>query len=214
MPRRAGARLETAASRAMVPPRVPAAEAPPRAAAGIWPQPGDSDTSGTSCPSFPAISCNLRTSRFRPRVARSRVVAGLSRAFESCVQLSENRGVPGSSPGLAIRKAIRGLDFLVSGAASVSDTDRDTRRPVFSRPSPDRPSCPGIRRTTEHVPRHELGALVAGAQCLRGVRRATAPFQGFSRDGAHNHASADAWSSSAAGVSRSPPETLRSTRLR
>jgi hypothetical protein len=86
----------------------------------------------------------------------TRVLAGLSRAFECWAQLSENRGVPGSSPGLAIRKAMRCLDFLVSGAALVWDTDRDTRGPVFSSSSPHRPSCREIRQRTEHVPRHEL----------------------------------------------------------
>jgi hypothetical protein len=51
--------------------------------------------------------------------ARSRVVAGLSRAFEGCAQLSENRGVPGSSPGLAIRKAIHRLDFLFRSGSCI-----------------------------------------------------------------------------------------------
>jgi hypothetical protein len=40
-----------------------------------------------------------------------------SRKFECCVRLSENRGVPGSSPGLAIREPRGHRGFLLSGAS-------------------------------------------------------------------------------------------------
>jgi hypothetical protein len=64
-------------------------------------RPGQKDTSGLSWPTLPTISFNLRTWQLFPMPRGTRVLAGLSRAFECSAQLSENRRVPGSSPGLA-----------------------------------------------------------------------------------------------------------------
>jgi hypothetical protein len=89
--RGAGAQLETGCFASNGASSTPgSAKRLPRAAPNMWPQPGDSDTSGISCPAFPAISCNLRTSRFMARGARSRVVAGLrgrSRVACNCLKI-------------------------------------------------------------------------------------------------------------------------------
>jgi hypothetical protein len=58
------------------------------------------------------------------------------------------------------------------------------------------PVCPGIRQTTEHVPRHELRGRESRVQSPRGGRRAAAPFEGSGSDAVHDHSPADAWSSS------------------
>jgi hypothetical protein len=51
----------------------------------------------------------------------TRVAAGLSKAFDSCAHLSDNRGVPGSSPGLATpegRNPAWELDLLIVGGVA------------------------------------------------------------------------------------------------
>jgi hypothetical protein len=48
--------------------------------------------------------------------SRTRLFAGLSDELEIIPCLPENRGVPGSSPGLATPKAALQRGFLVSGA--------------------------------------------------------------------------------------------------
>jgi hypothetical protein len=118
--------------------------------------------------SVPKSATNERNLRIPGRsgsAARTRPIAGISPQFEGFRSTTENRGVPGSSPGLAIRKAARLLDLLVSGAALEQDTDRDTRSPVFSRPSPDRPWCRAMRKRPSMSPVMSSGARFAGAQC-------------------------------------------------
>jgi catechol 2,3-dioxygenase-like lactoylglutathione lyase family enzyme len=55
------------------------------------PREGDSDTSGISCPTCPAISCNLRTSRFMARVvleaASLQDFRGRSRVACNCLKI-------------------------------------------------------------------------------------------------------------------------------
>src|SRR5215218_3651372 len=48
-------------------------------------------------------------------VAQCSDFAGISRSFESLHRTTENRGVPGSSPGLAIRNPAFQRDFLLFG---------------------------------------------------------------------------------------------------
>jgi hypothetical protein len=51
-------------------------------------------------------------------------------------------------------------------------------------------------------------ARVAGAQCLRGVRRAAASFEGSASDAVHDHAPADAWRSSKAVAQEAAADAL------
>jgi hypothetical protein len=49
-------------------------------------------------------------------VTQSRLFAGVSGPFERRDRTTENRGVPGSSPGLAIRNPAFQRDFLLFGS--------------------------------------------------------------------------------------------------
>jgi hypothetical protein len=64
-----------------------------------------------SWPTSPTIPCTLRTLGLRAGHAQTRFQAGTSGRFGICVHLSENRGVPGSSPGLAIAKSLQNDGF-------------------------------------------------------------------------------------------------------
>ena len=76
-------------------------------------------TSSISWPTSPTISCTLRTLGLRRAAGETCLPAGTSGRFGSCVHLSENRGVPGSSPGLAMpetRMVSRESVFRVSAS--------------------------------------------------------------------------------------------------
>ena len=87
----------------------------PRCAAHQW------ATSSISWPTSPTISCTLRTSGRRCAAGDTCLRAGTSGRFGSCVHLSDNRGVPGSSPGLATGEPRCHPSLLVSGVRSRRD---------------------------------------------------------------------------------------------
>jgi hypothetical protein len=95
--------------------------------------------------------CGLRPRR--PRPARIRLPAGSSGRFGTGVRLSENRGVPGSSPGLAIEKPRGRPGFLLSGVRGscirlghgLGHAARWVSR--FERRTPDNSSHPRRTRT-------------------------------------------------------------------
>ena len=60
------------------------------------------ETRRTSSPKRPRKDRKLRNSARCAHARRTRCFPGISASFESCNRTSENRGVPGSSPGLAI----------------------------------------------------------------------------------------------------------------
>jgi hypothetical protein len=52
---------------------------------------------------------------------------GFPSEFECCVLLSENRGVPGSSPGLAIAKGLQTAIFYTNGLAGRQIDDQSLK---------------------------------------------------------------------------------------
>jgi hypothetical protein len=151
--------------------------------------------------SVPKSATNERNLRIPGRsgsAARTRPIAGISPQFEGFRSTTENRGVPGSSPGSRhpqSRAATRSSGFRSgprtghgSGHAIACVLKAESGSPVV----------PGNAETTEHVSRHELGGALRRCAVLRGVRRAAAPFEGSGSNRVHDHSLADAWCSSKA----------------
>ena len=61
---------------------------------------------------------NLRTSSWCGSIARTHPNAGIPRLLERFRSMTENRGVPGSSPGLAMPECLMGTGFSCSGVSS------------------------------------------------------------------------------------------------
>ena len=70
----------------------------------------------SKCPNRRYILRYLRDTSRCAMWLRTGLFAAFAREFEVPVRLSENRGVPGSSPGLAFTRGANDRDFLLSGA--------------------------------------------------------------------------------------------------
>jgi hypothetical protein len=75
----------------------------------------DWETRGAPSPESTRKDRNLRTSHRSSASLKCRDFARISSLFESWHRTTENRGVPGSSPGLAIRNPTFQRDFLLFG---------------------------------------------------------------------------------------------------
>jgi hypothetical protein len=92
----------------------------------------------------------LRTSPRHQLTPRTRGIAGLSTGLEGFRSATENRGVPGSSPGLAIAESRMLRDFSFSGGCRRARNRRPDLGLMWAWAQKNAPHAPGPRADNPH----------------------------------------------------------------
>jgi hypothetical protein len=147
-------------------------------------------TTAHSWPASPDRSMQLADFVTTPTIRPTRLACRYSGRFGIGIRLSENRGVPASSPGLAIRKPRGHRGFLLSGVRSSYIRVGHGLGPAarwVSRFERRTPITPRIRAGLEPLGRHNRGRY----QYLRPLRR-------------HRRGNRDLWATRARKVALKP----------